>query len=72
MVCLYGTLPPFPSGKAFTLMALQMTRMKVRPHTVGGLPSRTQAQYVRCGRRRFPRVRLTHHLMERGGMPCQP
>lgn len=40
MVCLYGTLPPFPSGKAFTLMALQMTRMKQRPYTAGGLPSR--------------------------------
>lgn len=39
MVCLYGTLPPFPSGKAFTLMALQLTRMKQRPHTAGGLPS---------------------------------
>ncbi len=40
MVCLYGTLPPFPSGKAFTLMVLQTTPMKQRPHTAGGLPSR--------------------------------
>jgi hypothetical protein len=40
MVGLYGTLPLFPGGKAFTLMALQRTRMKQRPHTAGGLPSK--------------------------------
>ncbi len=39
MVCLYGTLPPFEQGKAFTLMVLQTVPIKRRPHTAGGLPS---------------------------------
>jgi hypothetical protein len=49
MVCLYGTLPPFPGGKAFTLMALQWTRMKQRPHTAGGLPSALRFSTVLSG-----------------------
>jgi hypothetical protein len=40
MVCLYGTLAPFGQGKAFTLLVRQAARMKQRPHTAGGLPSR--------------------------------
>jgi hypothetical protein len=43
MVCLYGTLPPFRHGKAFTLLVLQAARMKQRPHTAGGLPSSMKA-----------------------------
>lgn len=39
MVCLYGTLPPFAEGLAFTLLVLQSVPLKQHPHTAGGLPS---------------------------------